>query len=107
MIADSTFWLLTFSLGLGTFLIRFSFLGFLGRRQLPEWLLLHLRYVGVAVFPALVTPMILWPAATGGTFDPLRGAAAIIALGAGMRYGVIAAILAGIGSLWAFQSLAG
>lgn len=107
MIADSAFWALTLSLGIGTFLIRFSFLGFLGRRQLPEWLLLHLRYVGVAVFPALVTPMILWPAATGGAFDPFRAVAAVIALAAGIRFGVVAAILAGIGSLWAFQSLAG
>lgn len=107
MIGDTAFWVLTLCLGVGTFLIRFSFLGFLGRRQLPGWLLLHLRYVGVAVFPALVTPMILWPAATGGTFDSWRAVAAVIALGTGMRYGVVAAILAGMGSLWALQALAG
>jgi branched-subunit amino acid transport protein len=107
MIDDASFWGLTLLLGIGTFLIRFSFLGFLGRKVLPGWLLLHLRYVGVAVFPALVTPMILWPASTGGAFDPYRAIAALIALGTGIRFGVVAAIFAGIGSLWAFQSLAG
>ena len=40
--------------GIGTFLVRFSFLGLIGNRDLPPWLLRHLRYTPVAVFPALV-----------------------------------------------------
>jgi branched-subunit amino acid transport protein len=103
MIADSTFWLVTLVLGLGTYLIRFSFLGLLGGRQLPGWLLAHLRYVGVAVLPALVTPMILWPAAAAGQFDPIRMVAALAALAAGWRLGVIWAITTGMGSLWLLQ----
>lgn len=105
MIADADFWTLTLCLGVGTFLIRFSFLGLASRRPLPDWLLTHLRYVGVAVFPALVTPAILWPAATGGVTDPMRLVAAMIALAAGMRFGVAATILAGMGSLWVMQGL--
>ncbi|QYK42008.1 MAG: AzlD domain-containing protein [Paracoccaceae bacterium] len=101
------FWVLTILLGAGTFLIRFSFLGFLGRRQLPEWLLEHLRFVGVAVFPAMVAPMILWPSATGGTFDPTRAVAAILALAAAARFGVGAAIVVGMGSLWSLQTALG
>lgn len=107
MIPDSTFWIVTVALGIGTFLIRFSFLGFLGGRQLPDWLLVHLRYVGVAVLPALVTPMILWPDSMGGMFDPLRMIAAMVALLAGWRLGVIWAIVAGMGSLWVLQYLMG
>ncbi len=103
MIDDHTFWLVTFALGLGTYLIRFSFLGLLGGRQLPDWLLTHLRYVGVAVLPALVTPMILWPASLNGSFDPLRMIAALAALLAGARLGVIWAIGVGMGSLWTLQ----
>jgi branched-subunit amino acid transport protein len=107
MISDTAFWLLTAGLGIGTFLIRFSFLGLLGGRELPEWALLHLRYVGVAVFPALVTPQVLWPAATGGETDPWRLIAALAAFGAGLRFGVIPSIVAGMGTLWALQALVG
>lgn len=105
MISDTQFWILTVLLGIGTFLIRFSFLGLLGGRQLPDWLLLHLRYVGVAVFPALVTPLVLWPDATGGATDPARVLAALAALVVGVKVSVVGAILAGMLSLYAFQYL--
>ena len=105
MIDDASFWTLTILLGLGTFLIRFSFLGLIGSRPLPDWLLLHLRYVGVAVFPALVVPMVVWPAATGGMVEPIRLIAAAVAFAAGWRIGVVSAILAGMGTLWLLQAL--
>ncbi|MGH1452440.1 MAG: AzlD domain-containing protein [Paracoccaceae bacterium] len=103
MISDSAFWALTLALGIGTFLIRFSFLGLLGGRQLPDWALLHLKYVGVAVFPALVAPLVLWPEATGGTPDAPRIIAAIAAFVAGMRVNVVAAIITGMSVLYALQ----
>ncbi|TNF19293.1 MAG: AzlD domain-containing protein [Rhodobacteraceae bacterium] len=107
MISDSAFWTLTVLLGLGTFLIRFSFLGFLGRRQLPDWMLLHLKYVGVAVFPALVTPLVIWPEATGGEIDPVRIVAAGAAFLVGLRVSVVWSIFAGMGTLYLLQYLAG
>ena len=105
MIDDGDFWTLTVLLGIGTFLVRFSFLGLIGDRPLPPWLLVHLRYVGVAVFPALVVPMILWPAATGGETEPARLIAAAVAFAAGWRIGVVSAILAGMGALWVLQAV--
>ena len=105
MISDTAFWTLTVLLGLGTFLIRFSFLGILGGRPLPGWLLVHLKYVGAAVLPALVTPLVLWPAATGGETDPARLVAAAAALVAGLRISVVAALIAGMGTLYAMQFL--
>lgn len=105
MIGTAAFWTLTVLLGLGTFLIRFSFLGFLGRRRLPDWLMLHLRYVAVAVFPALVTPLVLWPPATDGVPDPARLIAALAAFAAGLRFSVLGAILAGMATLYALQFL--
>jgi branched-subunit amino acid transport protein len=105
MISDAAFWTLTVLLGLGTFLIRFSFLGILGGRPLPGWLLVHLKYVGAAVLPALVTPLVLWPAATGGETDPARLVAAAAALVAGLRISVVAALIAGMGTLYAMQYL--
>lgn len=110
MIDPVTFWAVTFGLGIGTFLIRFSFLGFLGRRTLPEWAMRHLKYVGVAVLPALVTPMVLGPALQGGALDltqldPLRLIAAVVALGLGWRLSVVWAIGGGMGTLWLLQAL--
>ncbi|WP_137700677.1 AzlD domain-containing protein [Marimonas lutisalis] len=107
MISDTTFWLLTVLLGIGTFLIRFSFLGLLGGRELPPVVLLHLKYIGVAVFPALFTPLVLWPEATGGNPDPARLIAAAAALLAGLYGSVIGAIIAGMGMLYFVQFLTG
>nr|WP_241239922.1 AzlD domain-containing protein [Silicimonas algicola] len=67
-------------MGIGTYLIRFSFLGLIGNRQMPEWVLRHLRYTPVAVLPGLVAPLVVWPDATGGSPDPARMAAALITL---------------------------
>ncbi|HID66820.1 MAG TPA: AzlD domain-containing protein, partial [Roseibacterium sp.] len=41
-------WLIIIVLGLATFAIRFSFLGLIGDRKLPDWMLRHLRYTPVA-----------------------------------------------------------
>lgn len=84
---DETYnvWLVIVLLGLGTYLVRFSFLGLLGRRALPEWVLRHLRYTPVAVMPGLVAPLVLWPAATDGETDPARLAAALVTLGVGLK----------------------
>ena len=71
-------------LGVGTFLIRFSFLGILGNRPLPAWVLRHLRYTGVAVLPGLVAPLVIWPAATGGATDPVRLLAGLATVAAGV-----------------------
>ena len=58
----STFeiWLIIVLLGLGTYAIRFSFLGLIGDRKMPDWLLRHLRYTPVAVLPGLVAPLVAW-----------------------------------------------
>lgn len=71
-----TLWIVIIGLGLGSFALRFAFLGLIGDRALPEWLLRHLRYTAVAVLPAMVAPLVIWPNATGGEPDPLRLAAA-------------------------------
>ncbi len=73
-------WVLILLIALGTFLIRFSFLGIVGNRPLPPFLIRLLRYTPVAVLPAMVAPQVLWPAATGGETDALRLLAAFAAL---------------------------
>ena len=94
--SDATIWGIILALGVGTYLIRFSFLGLIGDRQLPEWALRHLRYTPVAVLPGLVAPLVLWPEATGGETDPARLAAATAAFGvAWWRKNVLWGVAAG------------
>jgi len=89
-------WTIIAVLGIGTYLIRLSFLGLVGGKDLPEWVLRHLRYTAVAVLPGLVAPLVLWPDATGGEVDPARLAAALVTFAVGMlTRNAIAAILAG------------
>ena len=101
-------WGIIVALGIGTFLIRFSFLGLLGGRDLPPWLLRHLRYTAVGVMPALIAPLILWPQATGGALDPARMAAAAAALAVGvLTKNVILSIFSGMATLYVLIALLG
>lgn len=101
MIPTLELWTVIIGLGAGSFAIRFAFLGVVGDRQLPQWVLRHLRYTAVAILPALVAPLVLWPPATGGTPDLPRFAAAVVAFTAGyLTKNVAAAILGGAGTLY-------
>ncbi|MDE0698373.1 MAG: AzlD domain-containing protein [Boseongicola sp.] len=93
-------WAIIAVLGVGTFLIRFSFLGLVGGRRMPGWLLRHLRYTPVAVLPGLVAPLVAWPDAVGGNTDPVRLAAAIATLAVAFwRKNVLWGALAGATTL--------
>ncbi|NVK58658.1 MAG: AzlD domain-containing protein [Rhodobacteraceae bacterium] len=83
MIDRVDLWTVIIGLGIGSFGLRFVFLGLVGDRPLPAWLMRHLRYTAVSVLPALVMPLIVWPTATGGETDPVRLAAAAVALAVG------------------------
>lgn len=101
-IDPATFWVVLPALGLGTFMIRFSFLGLLGNRPLPHGLRRALRYTAVGILPGLVAPAVLWPPAMGGETDPARLAAACVTLAVGIATrSVIGAILAGGVTLYA------
>ncbi|KPQ06032.1 MAG: putative membrane protein [Rhodobacteraceae bacterium HLUCCA12] len=101
-------WVIILGLGLGTVTLRFSFLGLIGSRQLPEWVLRHLRYTPVAVLPGLVAPQVFFPAATGGTTDPLRLIAAGVTLAVGYySKSVVWAIVAGFATLTGLMALTG
>jgi uncharacterized membrane protein len=65
--SDAQIWIIIVLLGVGTFLIRFSFLGLIGNRELPEWVLRHLRYTAVAILPAMVAPLSSGPPPMGRT----------------------------------------
>lgn len=108
MIDHSQLWPVILGLGFGSYLLRFTFIGLVGGRTMPAWLLRHLRYTAVAVLPALVAPQIIWPGATDGTPDPARLAAAVVTLAVGLiTRNVFAAIFAGAGTLYALLYLLG
>lgn len=99
--SDTTIWAIIIAIGLGTYGLRWSFLGALGNRPLPVWAQRALRYTAVGVLPAIVAPLVAWPAATQGQTDPARLIAALVAVVAGMvTRNALAAILAGMTALY-------
>ncbi|MDJ0640260.1 MAG: AzlD domain-containing protein [Paracoccaceae bacterium] len=101
-------WLIIAVLGVGTYLIRFSFLGLVGDRQMPDWVLRHLRYTPVAILPGLVAPLVVFPDATGGTTDPVRLAAAIVTVAvAWWRKNMLWGAFSGAATMAGLQTLSG
>ena len=101
MIEQTEIWFVIVALGIGSFLLRFLFLGFIGDRPMPPWLLRHLRYTAVAILPGLVAPLVLWPPATDGQLDPARLSAAIVTLAVGYwRKNILMAVAAGAITLY-------
>lgn len=91
-------WTVIFALGAGSFLLRFSFLGLIGNRPMPDWVLRHLRYTGVAILPALVGPLVVWADGPGTGLDPVQmiAAAATVFSGALSRNTFVAIIVGGV-----------
>ncbi|NIY73562.1 AzlD domain-containing protein [Marivivens donghaensis] len=77
-------WLIIALLGVGTYLIRFSFLGLIGDRPIPPFITRLLRFTPVAILPAMVAPLVIWPSATGGQTEPVRLIAALVTVVVGL-----------------------
>ncbi len=98
-------WSTIIGLGIATYLVRFSFLGLLGDWRPPEWAERMLRYLPMAMIPALAAPMVVFPkeAETG---DPLRLGCAMLALAAGLATrSLLAAMATGLGAFFGAQAL--
>ena len=108
MINDAQLWTVIVGLGLGSFGLRFVFLGWIGDRPIPEWILRHLRYTAVAIIPALVAPLVVMPTATDGQFDLPRFSAAVVALIIGyFTKSVLWAMFSGAATLYTLLYLLG
>ena len=102
-------WLAITLLALGTFAIRYSFLGLLAGKKLPPRFERALQLAVPAIFAALVLPLILL---NGATFDlvsrwPHVVAAVLTGIYAWWRGGMLAPLLVGMGSLHVILWLAG
>ncbi|WP_456391049.1 AzlD domain-containing protein [Profundibacter sp.] len=99
--SDARIWVIIVLVAIGTYLIRFSFIGLIGDRELPPWVLRHLRYTPVAVLPGLVAPLVLWPEATAGALDAPRLTAAAVTIFLGVMFkNMMLAILGGGATLF-------
>lgn len=103
-------WLIIAIMAVGTFAIRFSFLGLIGNRPMPPMVLRLLRYTPVAVLPGMVAPLVLWPAATGGQLDMVRILSAVAAMIVAYRskkvvWGMAAGAIVFYAGLWATGQL--
>jgi len=100
-LSTPTLWLIIVAIGIGTFAIRFSFIGLIGDRDLPPLILKLLRYTPVAVMPGLVAPLVVWPPATGGEPDLARLLAALVAFVIGWYFkSVVGAVFGGMTVLY-------
>ncbi|WP_109467685.1 AzlD domain-containing protein [Albibacillus kandeliae] len=103
-----TIWIVIIGMAVGSFVLRFVFIGFVGRRTMPEWLLRHLRYTAVAMLPALVAPLVIWPSLTVGQPDVPRLSAAAVTLAVAMiSKNVVLAIFCGAATLYGLLYLLG
>jgi branched-subunit amino acid transport protein len=94
------------SIALGTYLIRFSFLGIIGGRKLPSWVLRLLRFTPVAVLPGIAAPMVLSNDIISS--DPERVIAAIVTLAIGLFLrNALLAITAGLATFFIFGWILG
>ena len=95
-------------IGVGTYLLRLSFIGILGDRTVPDWAMVPLRFVAPAVLAALVAPAVLL---RDGVVDPSpvtnpRALAALVALLIAWKTkNVTAVIVAGMAVVWLLQAL--
>lgn len=105
---NTTLWIVIAGLAIGSFGLRFAFIGFVGNRALPDWVMRHLRYTAVAIIPALVTPLVIWPAPTDGAPSLLHFAVACLTFAvAALSRNVLLAMATGAGSLWGLMYLFG
>jgi branched-subunit amino acid transport protein len=73
-------WLIVLGLGIGTFLIRYSFIGLFANRDMPAWLSHGLKLIVPAIFAAIVfTGVFISAGQFGGWASWPRYAAALTA----------------------------
>jgi branched-subunit amino acid transport protein len=105
-LSPTLIWILLGVAGLGTWLIRLSFIALLGRTAaIPDLAMRILRLIPAAVLAAIVTPSITH---ASGSFDLAtdRFVAGVIAgLVAWRTKNVLATIGAGMGVLWLLQAI--
>lgn len=95
-------WGVVFALAIGTFLIRYSFIGLFANRDMPAWLSHGLKLIVPAIFAAIVAGGVAIHAGQfGGWALWPRYVAAAIALGLALRFkgNILITVIAGMAAL--------
>ncbi len=101
-------WAIVFALGLGTFLIRYSFIGLFANRDMPAWLSHGLKLIVPAIFAAIVASGVAISAGEFGGWAlwPRYGAAAIaLALALRFKGNVLITVITGMAALHGLLAL--
>lgn len=107
MVDMITYWPTVLILGLGTFIIRLSFILIMDRITMPETVQQMLRFIPAAVLTALTVPAVLLHKSGSTTMaDPERIVAALIAVVVAWKTkNILATIGTGMAVLWGLQAL--
>ena len=107
MVDMTTYWPIVLTLGIGTFLIRFSFILVMDKLTLPDAVHRMLRFIPASVLTALIVPAVLLHGSGVTPFDGWeRTTAALIAiLVAWKTKNVLATIGVGMLALWGLQMI--
>ena len=95
------------TIGIGSYLLRLSFIGIIGSRTMPDWAMVPLRFVAPAVLAALVAPAVLLHESDldlTPTTNPRALAALVALLIAWKTKNVGAVIAAGMAVVWLLQA---
>ncbi|MBB4287228.1 AzlD domain-containing protein [Roseospira goensis] len=99
-------WALIVLCGLGTWLLRSSFIVVAGGRELPRWMTRALRYVPPAVLAALVVPALLQADVLfSPAWDWTRTAAGLVAAAVALTRRIVLTLVVGMAALWTFMAL--
>jgi branched-subunit amino acid transport protein len=109
VVSGRTFWLMIGAIRLGTFLLRLSFVHWMGRRVIPPGRAAALRLVPAAALASLVLGSVLFPGGGHGSgiaaeVNLRPAAASVAALVAVGTPNVLLTIAAGMAALWMLRA---
>ncbi len=107
MVDMTQFWPVIAVVGLGTFLIRFSFILIMDKISLPDAVHQMLRFIPASVLTALVVPAVLLQKNGGMAFAGWeRMLAALVAVAVAWKTkNIMATIASGMIALWGLQAI--
>ncbi|CAI8760452.1 MULTISPECIES: AzlD domain-containing protein [Pseudomonas] len=103
--SDLALWGMFLAVGVGTFVMRLSFVELYGRWRIPDLLSRALLYVPASVLAALVLPAVVYPNGHSEFVlgNPQIPAAIVAAWVAWKTRNTVLTLAAGMAALWAFK----
>lgn len=106
--SDLALWGIFLAVGMGTFIMRLSFVELYGRWRIPTLLSRALAYVPASVLASLVLPAVVYPGGQGALVldNPQIPAAIIAAWVAWKTRSTVLTLIVGMAVLWGFRLIA-